>query len=336
MAITLNTAFAKYESPAPNVTGVLTLANVVVASGSNRCLVVPFVAYDSGNNTRTYTATYGGVSMTNAKMLGPGGTAPDNDQIGCFVLAAPAVGTADVVITQNAGNYTYLCMGAGTFDGVDQSTIYRTAGTGTGSGTTASATATTTSGDLVLGVHGVYIGTNYTGLGSDTVAFEEENNAANDSIFVNYKTASGSSTALSATFSTSGTWWSFALPLIQAGASVPTISGIVPTVLSDGLVGIVITGTNFGASQGAGTVKISPTDNVADGGAISQTVTAWADTSITITASRSTLSQNANLYAFVTNNGGSSNSSGSIVQFGVLRSTRLYGVQGSLKTIVTL
>ena len=98
----------------------------------------------------------------------------------------------------------------------------------------------------------------------------------------------------------------------SSGVSVTSVND---TTLYNGQTGIVITGTGFGASQGAGTVKICPTDNVADGSAVSQTVTAWSDTSITFTASRGSLSYDTPLYLFVTSNGGSSNASGYSVSF---------------------
>ena len=77
---------------------------------------------------------------------------------------------------------------------------------------------------------------------------------------------------------------------------------------------ITITGTGFGASQGTGVVKICPTDSVNDASGVSQTVTAWSDTSITITVVKSTLSWDTGLYLFVKNNAGTSNTAGRAVQ----------------------
>lgn len=96
-------------------------------------------------------------------------------------------------------------------------------------------------------------------------------------------------------------------------------SGVSVSSVGDGLLhntetGIVIAGTSFAASQGLGFVKISPTDNIADAAAVTQTVTAWADTSITITAVLSAFSYFANLYVFVQNNTGTSNAAGFVVQ----------------------
>lgn len=79
--------------------------------------------------------------------------------------------------------------------------------------------------------------------------------------------------------------------------------------------GVVVTGTGFGASQGAGSVIISPSNNIADAGAVTQTISSWADTSITLSAlGLSTFSYFTNLFLFVKNSGGQSNASGFVVQ----------------------
>lgn len=68
----------------------------------------------------------------------------------------------------------------------------------------------------------------------------------------------------------------------------PVITGLSTTTLTDGKTGVVITGTNFGATQGAGYVELN---TAADGGGTSQTqtITAWGDTSITFTVARGSL-----------------------------------------------
>lgn len=100
-------------------------------------------------------------------------------------------------------------------------------------------------------------------------------------------------------------------------ASVPTVTDFGDESHKVGEVGVVITGTAFGATQGTGSVKISPTDNVADANAVSQTVTAWGDTSITINIVRgggAPLSLFTNVYLFVTNDTASSNAAGYVHQ----------------------
>jgi hypothetical protein len=82
----------------------------------------------------------------------------------------------------------------------------------------------------------------------------------------------------------------------------------------DGETGVTIAGTSFGASQGAGRVVISPADDIDDAGAVEQTVTAWADTAVEFTADLATFTPFAQLYLFVEDNGGTSNSSGHLVK----------------------
>lgn len=96
---------------------------------------------------------------------------------------------------------------------------------------------------------------------------------------------------------------------VSEGVSITNISD---ATLTHGQTGITITGTGFGASQGTGRVVISPTDNIADGGAIDQTVTAWGASSITFTAVLSSFSFGT-LYVFVENDGDESNASGEAV-----------------------
>lgn len=60
-------------------------------------------------------------------------------------------------------------------------------------------------------------------------------------------------------------------------ASGLSITSVTPSSFDSGIAGIVIAGSGFGASQGSSTVDI---------GGQAQTVTAWSDTSITITSAR--------------------------------------------------
>jgi hypothetical protein len=98
------------------------------------------------------------------------------------------------------------------------------------------------------------------------------------------------------------------------GGSAPSISDAGDETYTNGETGIVIDGADFGASQGAGTVKICPTDDVNDANAVTQTITAWGDSQVTFTAVRSTLAVNTTCYLFVVNDDGLSNVAGYPVQ----------------------
>lgn len=103
--------------------------------------------------------------------------------------------------------------------------------------------------------------------------------------------------------------------LEDLAAAAPTITSVTPTTFSNGQTDITITGTGFGATQGSGQVRIGTSNSNPATGAVTQTVTAWSDTSITITAVRSSLAFLTNHFLFVTNNGGTSNTTGFTVQF---------------------
>lgn len=94
---------------------------------------------------------------------------------------------------------------------------------------------------------------------------------------------------------------------------------------------LVITGTGFGATQGTGSVKISTNaDPDAGGGTnVTQTVTAWSDTSITFTAAKGALSTGTNYNLFVKNDAGNW-SAARVVQFvNPPAGVTIFGVTGS-------
>ena len=105
--------------------------------------------------------------------------------------------------------------------------------------------------------------------------------------------------------------------------SAVTITTVSDETLNDGQTGVTVFGTNFGATQGTGKVFISPTNNVANGSRVEQTVNGWGASSINITAVRGALAQSTNMYLFVVNGSGSSNASGHVVQFNPTRKLKV-------------
>ncbi len=98
-------------------------------------------------------------------------------------------------------------------------------------------------------------------------------------------------------------WIAYAVA-IAGDPNAPEITaaaGSHATWLQDSEAGVVFTGVNFGASQGAGTLELW--DTLTGATQIAQTVTSWSATSITATIGRSTLAA-GRLYAVVTTNGG--------------------------------
>lgn len=152
-------------------------------------------------------------------------------------------------------------------------------------------------------------------VGSSTVGINGQNGAGGTpvSMFFSYiyPTAPDPYTGLVDTTATRA--WDIYLD--YTAATVPTVTSLTPaSPVRIGQVGVVIAGTNFGVTQSSGHVVISPSNDVNDVNAVSQTVTSWGDTSVTINVVRNTLSLATNLYLFVVNDGGSSNASGSVVQ----------------------
>jgi hypothetical protein len=118
------------------------------------------------------------------------------------------------------------------------------------------------------------------------------------------------------TFSTSSRFDSFKVEDLASG-SAPTITDAGDESFRVGETGIAITGTNFGAAQNGGFVKVCPTDDIDDVNGVNLTVTAWGDTSITVDIPGNlagTVPRNTNVYLFVQNDGALSNASGYIIQ----------------------
>lgn len=88
------------------------------------------------------------------------------------------------------------------------------------------------------------------------------------------------------TFTASGSnrWYTITIGVRRQPNPKPTLTNVSPSTFRDAQTGVVLTGTNFQASQGTG--RVIMTDGVGDLDqvtVIEQVVTAWADTSITIT-----------------------------------------------------
>lgn len=107
---------------------------------------------------------------------------------------------------------------------------------------------------------------------------------------------------------------------ISLGIGEPISTGpLVPEVNENGPlqhgVNAMITGANFEAVQGTGSVIISPTDDINDLGAITQTISSWSDTVIEITGVVDTLIIGDSIFLFVTNDSADSNAAGHVVSF---------------------
>jgi hypothetical protein len=75
-------------------------------------------------------------------------------------------------------------------------------------------------------------------------------------------------------------WFPKRVTIVGGGGGPHTVDSVTPSILYEGLTGVVIAGSGFGASQGTSKVLL-------DG--IEQTVTAWSDTSITFSVVKPTV-----------------------------------------------
>lgn len=202
------------------------------------------------------------------------------------------------------------------FDGIDASPTVTVGTEATGTSTSPSCTVTIPSGNATVVAIVVYAGASTTISVSDgTETIEADENSDQQAHAIAHKIGQSGTVTIAWTLAASRNWSCRAIAFSEPASATPTISSVAPSEFEGGQVGVTITGTTFEASQGSGNVVISPSDNVADGSAVSQTETAWSDTSITITTARGSLNYGDQMYLFVTNDTGNSNASGYPVKF---------------------
>lgn len=164
---------------------------------------------------------------------------------------------------------------------------------GSTASTSAAITIPTTIGDTVLvylAWDGVTAETDVTKSSGQTLVTGTAGIASMLGAFYSF-VATGTSTTLTFTKTGSNVYGLVGVALYE-GSAVTVTDVDTDETITNGQTGIVITGTNFGATQGSGTVTI---------GGVAQTVTAWADTSITITHVLGTMAFGTNSLV-VTNN----------------------------------
>jgi hypothetical protein len=174
-----------------------------------------------------------------------------------------------------------------------------------------SGAASATDAGVAVGSFSLYSGTTFTAGSGWTEPAEFDLSSSHQS---EYRIVSGAGSLTADGGLGASPEWIAQLAILTEISAGPTIRLVSPRLFYNTETGVVISGTNFGASQGAGSVTISPTDDINDAGAVTQTVTAWGATSITFTAVRSALGYGA-LYLFVEEDGALSNDPGYPVQF---------------------
>ncbi len=128
--------------------GPLTITVAHPTAGEDRLMMVG-VSLDNDNFETVSSVTYGGLALD---FVGQA-TNSDDARVEIWKLIAPAVGTADVVVTFDTQLLRGAVVGVTTFTGVDQaSPLGSFAGDEAAFGTTASVNVAAAAGDLVMGV----------------------------------------------------------------------------------------------------------------------------------------------------------------------------------------
>lgn len=247
--------------------------NIPVGSGNNRVVVAFFTQFRTpvtvGSGTLNGTA-----GTLIATVDSPDGTRRSTAWI-----------WLDAALPTSSGDYTVTYTGAGSdiaihaihYSGAAQDSTPTYASTSANSGASGiSLSPTLTSGAVVFGAtHS----TNLTITGSQT-AILANGNSGNTTHSSSYNETNNAITYSSTTQGNAA----IAVAIEAAAAGGLTITSVTPSSFDSGIAGIVIAGSGFGASQGSSTVDI---------GGQAQTVTAWGDTSITITSARGSNSMGA-------------------------------------------
>ncbi len=92
-------------------------------------------------------------------------------------------------------------------------------------------------------------------------------------------------------------------PPSGGGSSSPSISSVTPSSFLNAAAGIVIGGSNFGSHTGPAKVELGSSSNYGSATLVTQTVTSWGASSITVTVVEGALSTGT-LYVFVTDSSG--------------------------------
>jgi hypothetical protein len=290
-----------------SVTGAQTFTNAFAANTTpGNTAIVTIVHYGSGvPNTRITGVTVGGTAgVKDVEKLDSGNI----NAVEIWRVSNMASASRDVVITLPGASGQFVTAGVEEWDNITTSSPLDQTGTG---GPTAGSTApsvtsagsTTQATEIVYAAFCDYVGSNWTSStppAGYTEAWEEPAGASVEAGSAAYQSISATGTQ-TATFTTgaSMSWIAVMATYKQTGGgSTPTVTTTsTATPAQNG--SLTITGTNFGASQGTGSVTI---------GGAAQTVTAWADTSITITVSRGASKYGTSVNLVVTNNSSLSSS----------------------------
>jgi len=251
-----------------------------------------------GGGGGAVTVTWNGTALTQRLAQNTG----NSDTVRLLDLVTPDIGTYDLVIDSGGSGRSFEVI-TSSLSGVDTGTPVSTSDSASGFAANKSVTLTTNTDDMVLDVLASEGQTATVGAG------QTQDLATTNNIAASYEASTTTSTTMSWTHAAC---WSAIASVAYAAASLtePTITDFdTDEDVYPGQTAATITGTNFEAVKGTGAVTASPTDNVSDTNAETQTTTSWADLSIDVTVTQGGLPFGAS-YLFVTNDGGEANALG--------------------------
>ncbi len=155
VAIVLYESAVAIDATAPTslpagVTSNTSLSWTHTISGTNTALLVGVEVDAFSDGGITTTATFNGVAMTSLGRVEAAGSSHGYLQV--FGLAGVATGAGTVAVTASGGTPDDMAGASLSFDNVNQTTPFGTAGTGNGTSTAPSAaTASSTLGNLIAG-----------------------------------------------------------------------------------------------------------------------------------------------------------------------------------------
>jgi len=271
----------------PTVTHIQQASNVVWTSQWRSSSSVSFSSPTIAGNAIIVSLTYGAANPTITATDTQGNTYheaiqtydsvnPDLQGVAIF-YATNITGGADTITITYAQPVAWVVLAAHEYNGLANALVDVSSGNIGQSTSPSSGSATTTAnGDLIFGSMVVTNGTSNTFLAGS--GFMKRMDLGSTTGFLDEDQIQASAAAISAPWTVSPSVnWAAAMAAFKASTSVvggagPGIAGVSPGSGTIGTV-VTITGTNFGATRGASTVKF---------GSITATPTSWSNTQIVV------------------------------------------------------
>jgi hypothetical protein len=193
--------------------------HVVTSTGSNLILIAG-VGTGANMSARTFSATYGGVSMTSIGTSSPSG-GPVNGMVQLFYLIAPPTGSNAVKIVASGNAKIRLMVGSLSFTGAAQSAPIHSVNPTSGDDASPSSTVASAAGDMVVDI--ACTGTGFIGSGQ-TLRWMENIDGANYCDNTAQSTAAGAA-SVNMNYSVNADSWAMIGADIGAGTTTSSVQG---------------------------------------------------------------------------------------------------------------